>query len=238
MTRFNSLSRTSFYFCLLISLLFFTFGAKAQNTTSKKLSKEEINSIFTTERKADLAIHYPIFQVHTYSDKKGKYYIVLSEYLPADAKAKDAISKVQEVYIKYQDGKYTRISETNNHIREEQYETGVWFWTKFLSLEDLNSDGEVDPIIVFGSVGMNKYDDGRINFIIHHKEKKVMIYHQNGVLDSDRYTNVDASFYELPISIQNKVKEMMVNFENIEYAIFPAGWKEAMAKKRGYFDEN
>lgn len=211
--------------------------AMAQVVT-KQLSDEETKTHFTDQVKKELAIHYPIFRVYSYSDASGEYRVVLAENPSKTEDGKEASDKVQEVLVKYKNGKYTKIAETSDQIRTDQDESSVWFWTKYIALDDYDNDKIADPIIAFGTSGLNGFDDGRITFIIHHKDKKVMLYHQNGVLDYDRNTKVDAIFYELPKQIQNKVKEIMTAMEDKGQAIFPAGWKEAMTTKKTYFDEN
>lgn len=237
MSHLNFLSKT--FLSLFFILIFSSFTSlSAQTVTNQQLSKEDVNTIFTAERKANLGIQFPIFRVYTYSDVKGKYYIVLAENPTTTAEGKEASSEVQEVYIKYENGKYTKISETEDMLQEEAGETSIWFWTKHIALDDYDGDQIADPIVAYGSAGLNGFDDGRINFIIHYKGKKIMIEHQNGVLDYDRNTKVDESFYILPSKIQNKVKEIMSNVENAGHAIFPFGWIEAMGNKKTYFDEN
>ena len=238
MTHFNLFSKIFFNICLFFGIISFCSTSEAQITTNKQLSKEELKTIFTTERKANLGIHYPIFRVYTYSDSEGKFYIVLAENPSKTENGKDASNKIQETYIKYKNGNYTKIFETNDQLRANQYESSIWFWTKHIALEDYDGDGIADPILAYGSFGLNNFDDGRIHFIIHYKGEKIMIHHQNSPMDDERNTKVDDAFYILPSKIQNKVKEIMSNMEQNEQAIFPAGWIEAMGNKKLYFDEN
>lgn len=233
----NTLTKTVLSFCLLFGMLSFYSVSEAQ-VTHKQLSDQEVKTTFTTEIKTNLGIHYPIFRVYTYSDSEGKFYLVLSENPSKTIEGKDASSEIQEIHVKYENGKYTKISETSDQLIEDQFESSVWFWTKHIALDDYDGDGIADPIVVYGSAGLNGFDDGRINFIIHYKEKKIMIHHQNSVLDDERNTKIDETFYILPSKIQNKVKEIMSSMEDKEQAIFPFGWIEAMGNKKTYFDEN
>lgn len=79
---------------------------------------------------------------------------------------------------------------------------------------------------------MNGASDGRIKIIILQNNQKIAIRHQNGVLDGERYTQVDAAFYELPKAIQQQVvKQMNAIMEN-DSGIFPSGWQEQMKAKK------
>ncbi|AFM03462.1 hypothetical protein Fleli_1015 [Bernardetia litoralis DSM 6794] len=235
MTYFKLFSKTLLSFCLLLA---FYSTSVAQSVTHKQLSKEEVNKIFTTQQKENLGIDYPIYRVYTYWDMEGQSYLVLAENPSKTIDGKDASSEIQETHVRRENGKFIKISETNDHLQEEKFESSVWFWTKYIALDDYDGDQIADPIVAYGSAGINGFDDGRINFIIHYKGKKIMIEHQNGILDDERNTKVDEAFYILPNKIQNKVKEIMSNMEDKGQAIFPTGWIEAMGNKKTYFDEN
>ena len=74
--------------------------------------------------------------------------------------------------------------------------------------------------------------------MIYYKNNKYGIRHQNGTLDFQRNTQVDADFYKLPIQIQKHVKEVMEKMTENRHAILPYGYKENMDAKKTYFDEN
>ena len=85
---------------------------------------------------------------------------------------------------------------------------------------------------------MNEFDDGRIKILVYHHGKKRAIRHQNGVSDFERNTQVDEKYYELPVEIQHRVKNIMENITDNDHGIFPYGWQKAMANKKLEFDEN
>ena len=62
-------------------------------------------------------------------------------------------------------------------------------------------------------------------------------WHQNGILDSERNTQVDSNFYNLPVEIQGHVKELMGKMRDDNNALFLYDWEEAMRKKKIRFDE-
>jgi len=219
MIYFNFLSKTLLSLFFVITFLSFN-SAFAQTPTNQQLTKEEVNTIFTASRKESLGIQFPIFRVYTYSDVKGKYYIVLAENPTTTAEGKEASSEIQEVHIKYENGQYVKISETEDRLQEESGETSIWFWTKHIALDDYDGDGIADPIVAYGSYGMNNFDDGRVTFIIHYKGTPIMIHHQNAISDIHRITKKDAAYQKLPVKIQAKVKEIMAAMEKAKHAIF------------------
>ncbi len=219
MINFKFLSKTFLSLFFVITFLSFN-SAFAQSVTNKQLTKEEVSTIFTAARKESLGIQFPIFRVYTYSDIQGKYYIVLAENPTTTAEGKEASSEIQEVHIKYENGQYVKISETEDMLQEEAGETSIWFWTKHIALDDYDGDGIADPIVAYGSFGMNNFDDGRVTIIIHYKGTPIMIHHQNAISDINRITKKDAAYSKLPAKIQAKVKEIMNNMELAKHAIF------------------
>lgn len=131
-----------------------------------------------------------------------------------------------------------KISELNDRvIKNDAHENNIWFWTKYCDFKDYDNDSLVDLIIVYGTSAMNGYDDGRIKFIIFYKGTKVAIRHQNGVLDFERETQVDKSFYDLPKSLKTSIMQKMELMEKNQHAIFPHGWQTAMRNKKTFFSE-
>ena len=105
------------------------------------------------------------------------------------------------------------------------------FWSISCQFNDIDGDGLVEPILVYGTFGPNGYDDGRAKIILLYKGQKVAIRHQNGVLDNERKTQVDLTFYALPSKIQDHVKQIMATMVEKKHAIFPSAYEEKMSKK-------
>jgi hypothetical protein len=127
--------------------------------------------------------------------------------------------------------------EINDFILKEKDESSIWFWTKYCDFKDIDEDGIIDQILVFGTSGLNGYDEGRIKILLVYKGQKIVIRHQNGVLDFERNTQVDQAFYSLNLSLQNRIKEIMQKMIENNHAIFPYGWQDAMKKQKLKFDE-
>jgi hypothetical protein len=229
-----------YIFYLLTALTCLT-TAFAQNTnvTSQVLTLKQVTELFPDTILRRLNIGFPILAVYKYADKKGQQYCMLTESRNEITANKDTFNqKIKAVIIKAENGSFTKLWEINDNIvKNDNEESSIWFWTKYTDFKDYDSDGLVDPIIVYGTSAMNDYDDGRIKFIILYKGEKVVIRHQNGVLDFEREPQIDKSFYNLPQSLQAAIKQKMELMTKNEHAIFPAGWKAAMKKKKLIFNE-
>ncbi|MCR6639649.1 MAG: hypothetical protein NVV82_11880 [Sporocytophaga sp.] len=222
---------------IIICFLIITLAGFGQ---PKVLSSQEVDSIFTSEVKRQLNIRFPLFRVYEYSDHSGKHYLVLAEdgYPENDIPKNDSIQglsiKVDNEQLK------TEWSISDFRLKqgsEVSEETSIWFWAKYISLVDIDKDGFSDPIVIYGTSGLNGTQDGRIKILTFYKGAKRAIRHQNGILDSERHTQVDSYFYNLPVEIQGYVKGLMLRMMNDNDALFPNGWEEAMQKKKIRIDE-
>lgn len=228
------------YAILTLSLL--SFSVLAQGTKSIQLSDDEEKGIFTDDVKEKFEIDYPIFRAYKYNDKKGDHIILFTEKIGQPNKTMPLNKAIKAFIFDYDNGSLS-LDKTISDVKSDKANTAsveksIWFWTKYLNLSDLDQDGLADPIVVYGTAGINKYDDGRIKILVYYKGDKIGIHHQNSTLDFERNTKVDASFYSLPAAIQSKVKSLMNTMISKEHAIFPAGWKDAMDKESTSFDEN
>ena len=205
------------------------------------LSKSEVDKVITSDVKKEFGLEFPVFRVYNYTDKAGKFYIVLTEKNDGTKDTDTLHTKIKAACLKSNAGKLEKNWEINDFvakITDSEYEESIWFWTKYSSFIDIDKDGIVEPVIIYGTNGYNGYDDGRIKILIFYKGEKIAIRHQNGVLDEGRNTEVDAKFYKLPESIQNHVKKTMKTIMEHGKGIFPYGWEKNMKNHKTKFDEN
>lgn len=212
----------------------------SQSTSNEFLDSTDLALLFTEEVKNDHAIRFPIYRVYTFTDEVGSHQLVLTERLAGNANdsiegfcflvnAGGHIEKLEWKILDFIEG-----HQENIHTEE----TAIWFWTKFLRLEDLDKNGAIDPIIVYGTKGDNGVEDGRLKILLFKNGEKIGIRHQNSPMDFGRFTKVDARFYELSSDVQTKVKALMGDIYDSGNTIFPASWQEAMKAKKLKFDEN
>jgi hypothetical protein len=226
-------------FLLLYLLVFSVF---AQEESYWQVHETQVEDYFTQELRQELNITYPIFRVYGFKDKLGTHYLVLSEHTYSNQEPEPQMDSIKAVCINVSNEKPELEWSINDFILRESNqgneENSIWFWTKFLKLEDIDKDSIIEPILVYGTSGINGTDDGRVKLLTFYHGQKKAIRHQNSPLDYLRNTQVDKSFYELPTAIQERVKEVMEEIIHNNSAIFPYGWQEAMQKKTLKFDEN
>ncbi|WP_051313032.1 M949_RS01915 family surface polysaccharide biosynthesis protein [Sporocytophaga myxococcoides] len=207
---------------------------------TKVLTNKEVDSIFTANIKNKLNIKFPLFRVYEYSDHAGKHFLVLAEN-GHNENGNPKNDSIQGICLKVDNGQLKTDWTFNDHKLKEgnanSEEMSIWFWTKYVSLSDIDNDGLVDPIVIYGTSGSNGTEDGRIKILTYYKGTKRALRHQNSSLDPERKTQVDSAFYDLPTSIQNHVKALMKKMMDDNNAIFPYDWEAAMKKKDLQFDE-
>jgi hypothetical protein len=237
----HRISRT---FSLLFSgffILVATYGFGQKNAGSRELSVHETDSVFPGSVKQKLGIRFPIFKAYQFQDRAGTHYLVLTENVDLKG-VPPLVDTLQGFCFLMNKGEF--IVEwtvldfilANGNPNSEEF--SIWFWTRYVQLTDTDKDGYIEPILVYGTSGVNETSDGRVKILVYHRGAKRAIRHQNGVLDPMRNTRVDSMFYELPPVVQEQVKKLMVTITKDENAIFPHGWETAMRNKELYFDEN
>lgn len=211
-------------------------GSKNEpNSKYKTLTQEKIDEIFTHEKKKELGINFSIWKVYDYQDKTGKYYLVLTEDKMNTSKEGNFNNAVKAFNFKIENNVWTKTFETNDSKKDG--EDSIWFWTKYIYVEDFDLDGIIEPILFYGTNGLNGYDDGRIKILTYYKGKKIGIRIQNGVLDDERNFSIDADFYNLLKSIQDTVVAQMNKMVENGHSILPYGWQKKMSKKMTFIKE-
>lgn len=226
----------------VLTVLVFLLTATTAFCQSSLLTPAQANKVFNAEVKKQFGLDFPIYRAYIYNDKAGKSYIALTEQFDG-VEGKDTIHhKIKAVNIRITDGLLVKQWEINDFTTKidgtDELEKSIWFWTKYSSFTDIDKDGTIDPFLVYGTEGINGYDDGRIKLIVVYKGEKIAIRHQNGVLDEVRNTQVDPKFYNLPTAIQEHVKAAMRKIMEHDRGIFPNGWEKNMKNKKTKFDEN
>lgn len=212
------------------------FISTEQNSKYKTLSAQEQKKIFTEARKKELGINFNIWKVYDYQDKTGKFYLVLTEDNANGQTDKNPMNNAIKAFnFKVDNSIWKKTFETND--TKNSGESSIWFWSRYIYVEDFDNDGIIEPIIFYGTGGDNGYSDGRVKILIYYKGKKIGIRIQNGTLDDERNFSVDAEFYNLPKKIQDKVFDQMNFMVKNEHSILPYGWQKKMVKKMTFITE-
>jgi hypothetical protein len=238
----NTIMRFGIIVILLLAINIALAQADNKKGKANMLSKQEASKIFTEDVKGKLKITFPVVRTYSYNDTSGKYYMVLSEKYDG-LEGGDTLHKAIKAFnFKHPSNGPEKQWEINdaieNRTADYDVENSIWFWTKFCVFQDIDKDGIADPILVYGTSGINGTDDGRVKIVLYYKGKKILIRHKNGTLDEQRNTKVDAAFYSLPKPIQNQVTHLMRQIMESGAAIFPDGWENNMKKHKLEFSEN
>jgi len=212
------------------------FISTENNSKYKIISEEKINEIFPKEKRKELGINFNIWKVYSYKDKAGQYYLVLTENKFKEPTGGNVFNNsVKALNFKIQGNGLIKTFEAND--TKDKEEESVWFWTRYIYVEDFDNDGIIEPMIIYGTSGYNGYSDGRIKILLYYKGKKIGVRIQNGVLDDERNLKIDADFYALPKKIQDKIVEQMELMVENNHSILPYGWEKKMAKKMTFIEE-
>ena len=228
---------------LLLSLCVLTANLSIAQVNNKKgkanmLPKAEAVKVFIPGVKTKLGITLPVVRTYSYGDTNGKYYMVLTEKFDGMEEG-DTVHKIIKAFnFKSTANGPEKLWEINDAANKATAdydgERSIWFWTRYCMFQDIDKDGLADPIIVYGTSGADGYSEGRgrVKILIYHNNKKIVLRHQDGVLDDERNTQVDAAFYKLPKVVQNEVVKIMHDIEVTTNTIFPNGWEDNMKKQK------
>jgi hypothetical protein len=170
-------------------LLFSTF-IFSQKIESYRLTKEQI-----TERELEGITDFPIYKAFEYSDKGGVYELLLCENQKTISKKDTLNTKIQAICTINDHGGFLekwRVSDLT-----ENSEKNIWFWTKYCSTKDIDGDGYIEPILVYGT--RNENDEiNRVKIITVYKNKKYVIRAVECDLDDCRSFKKDPNWNLLP----------------------------------------
>lgn len=191
-------------FILLLLLAFSIFGF-SQKVESYKLTKQEI-----TERELDQVSDFPIYKAFECSDKGGVYELLLCENQKNISKKDTLNTKIQAICTMNDHGGFLEKWRINDLLEStEPKETNIWFWTKYCSTKDLDGDGYIDPVIVYGT--RNENDEiRRVKIITVYKNKKYAIRAIECDLDDCRSFKKDKDWNSLPQKVKTYVDNLVV----------------------------
>ncbi|HEY1163912.1 MAG TPA: hypothetical protein VGE90_02070 [Chitinophaga sp.] len=208
-----------FIICILVSQWVYAQPARM-------LSKHEIDSIFT-------GLEYPVFRGWEYKDPAGLHYLLLMEKY-SQTKPKDTITtNIAAVCMSRYVYDFRQV-HVSNLVKEAQIpslrwrlrdaleadEKSIWFFTRYISPIDIDGDGYVDPLIIYGtSPKEDGSDHRRLKMLLYYRYSKVAIRAVTGTLDAERSIQYDAAFYKLPQSIQSYMKQLLKQISKDQHFI-------------------
>ncbi|WP_455150592.1 M949_RS01915 family surface polysaccharide biosynthesis protein [Capnocytophaga sp.] len=203
------------YLFLLFSFL--SLQAQPDSSGATLLTDKQVQTLFPQETLKEIGVTFPIRKVYAFQDKLGKQYLIISENNTNPDKATSI--KAFNVLLKEDTPPQVLWTITDAIDDTEQ---AMWFYTRYISLTDLNNDGYIDPIVLYGTESQygEPYEENRLKFIIYYLGKKTAIRHQNSSLDDGRHTQIDRSYYKLPLALKKKIRSIVATLEEREHALF------------------
>jgi len=189
---------------IILSLfLYYNIIGFAQKNNNSILGKKQI-----IQRDLENLSDFPIYKAYEYEDKGGVYNLVLCENQKSISKKDTLNTKIQAICGINDHGGFLEKWRINDLLENtESKETNIWFWTKYCSVKDLDSDGYIEPIIVYGS--RNEDDEiRRVKIIIIYKNKKYVIRAVECILDDCRSFKKDPNWNLLPQKIKTYIDKL------------------------------
>ena len=213
------------YLFLLFSFL--SLQAQPDPSGATLLTDKQVQTLFPQETLKEIGVTFPIRKVYAFQDKLGKQYLIISENNSNPDKATSI--KAFNVLLKEETPPQVLWTITDAIDDSEQ---AMWFYTRYISLTDLNNDGYIDPIILYGTESQygEPYEENRLKFIIYYLGKKTAIRHQNSSLDDGRHTQIDRSYYKLPLALKKKIRSIVATLEERGHALFNTETIEELKK--------
>ena len=213
------------YLFLLFSFL--SLQAQPDSSGATLLTDKQVQTLFPQETLKEIGVTFPIRKVYAFQDKLGKQYLIISENNTNPDKA----TSIKAFNVLLKEGTPPQVLWTITDAINDT-EKAMWFYTRYISLTDLNNDGYVDPIVLYGSESQygEPYEENRLKFILYYLGKKTAIRHQNSSLDDGRHTQIDRSYYKLPLALKKKIRSIVATLEEREHALFNTETIEELKK--------
>lgn len=172
---------------------------------------------------------YSIKNVFEYNDKAGQHFIFLGEspYNPFSQQQDRAIfnNVIKAVYCTAEDGYLTKKIEIEDLINPYSSIFDIRFMPQYISLEDIDQDGYVDPIITYSTMGKDGYRNGRTKISLIYKRNIISIDIQNSDNKEDRLLNITTRFHLLPYKIKQRLIDLVLQIEKDGVYQLPDSWE-------------
>ena len=214
---------------LYLFLLFGFLSLQAQPDSSGAtlLTDKQVQTLFPHETLKEIGVTFPIRKVYAFQDKLGKQYLIISE----NNSNPDKATSIKAFNVLLKEKTPPQVLWTITDAIDDT-EKAMWFYTRYISLTDLNNDGYIAPIVLYGSESQygEPYEENRLKFILYYLGKKTAIRHQNSSLDDGRHTQIDRSYYKLPLALKKKIRSIVATLEEREHALFNTETIEELKK--------
>ena len=213
------------YLFLLFSFL--SLQAQPDSSGATLLTDKQVQTLFPQETLKEIGVTFPIRKVYAFQDKLGKQYLIISE----NNSNPDKATSIKAFNVLLKEKNLPQVFWTITDAIDDT-EQAMWFYTRYISLTDLNNDGYIDPIVLYGTQSESEEPnrENRVKFIIYYLGKKTAIRHQNSSLDDGRHTQIDRSYYKLPLALKKKIRSIVATLEERGHALFNTETIEELKK--------
>ncbi|WJS97030.1 hypothetical protein NYQ10_11350 [Flavobacterium johnsoniae] len=203
---------------ILLLFLIYSLSGFSQKVESYKLTKEQI-----IQRELNGISDFPIYKAIEFQDKGGVYDLVFTENQKIISKKDTLNTKIQAICVMNDHGGFLEKWRINDLLEDyNPKETTIWFWTKYCSTKDLDGDGYIDPIVVYGS--KTEYGEiRRVKIITVYKNKKYAIRAVECELDDCRSFKKDQNWNALPQKIETYIDQLIVKLRKEQNLLLKNG---------------
>jgi len=202
-------------FISFLFLLNSAFGF-SQKTESSILDKEQIK-----QRELENLSDFPIYRAYEYQDKGGVFELVLCEN---QTNKKDTLNtKIQAICGMNDHGGFLEKWRINDLLEDsDPKETNIWFWTKYCSTKDIDGDGYIEPVIIYGT-RTERDEIRRVKIITIYKNQKYVIRAVECDLDYCRSFKKDKNWNLLPQKVKTYVNNLVIKLRKEQYLLLTDG---------------
>ena len=122
------------YLFLLFSFL--SLQAQPDPSGATLLTDKQVQTLFTQETLKEIGVTFPIRKVYAFQDKLGKQYLIISE----NNSNPDKATSIKAFNVLLKEGTPPQVLWTITDAIDVT-EQAMWFYTRYISLTDLNNDG-------------------------------------------------------------------------------------------------
>ncbi|WET03689.1 hypothetical protein [Flavobacterium sp. YJ01] len=203
---------------ILLLFLIYSLSGFSQKVESYKLTKEQI-----IQRELNGISNFPIYKAIEFQDKGGIYDLVFTENQKTISKKDTLNTKIQAICVMNDHGGFLEKWRITDLLEDyDPKETTIWFWTKYCSTKDLDGDGYIDPIVVYGS--KTEYGEiRRVKIITVYKNKKYAIRAVECNLDDCRSFKKDQNWNTLPQKIKTYVDQLIAKLRKEQNLLLKNG---------------
>lgn len=193
-------------------------------------SKIEKYKNLTPKEKGHIGLFtYSISGAFEYEDRAGQHAIFLgvTPHNPFSKKQDRAVfnNVIKAVYCTIEDGYLTKQIEIEDLINPHSSLFDIRFMPQYISFDDIDQDGLVDPIITYTTMGKDGYRNGRTKINLLYKKTIISIDIQSSTKEEYLLINTNTRFHFLPEQIKQKLINLVAQMENDGLCTLEDNWQ-------------